>query len=1585
MRPLALPSSLLTALLFAGLAYAAETFAEVPPPPGWERIVVDGGSVLRLSRSAADSASMVQLDQRLTADAHRLRGLARIRLAGFAPARPQDQAQVSLRCLDRDGRVLAAVSAPQRQDSGTWMELRTDALRPPAGTASVRVVVGLWGAGGTLDVAGLDIETVQPPPTTDAQPTADLRPRWGEEPIERESELRQAICLNGVWQCQPATSDASPARTGWGLIRVPGSWSDAGGRQFVAAQLLPGAGPAWPDDPTKDVSLTRMWLARDITVPAAWRGYRIVLRCTRLGTRAEVRIDGRPVSAIRFPGGDADITTHLGAGGRHRLELLVTHEPEAGEDDRSDYAREDIAAQAGQGTKALGVRGLLDDVLLMAEPAGPRLDAVAIRTSVTASVLGVQAEVAGAPGGMPWQLSGTVADAQGAVLRRLEPRSATADPEGTIAVGWAWADAPRWSPEHPQQLLLDLQLAAPDGRIADARRIRFGFREFTIDGRQFRLNGNVIRLRPAVLGTPLGCGIPEVLGGWIDWHRSLGFNFLEVWPGDHPSRTDVDYVERFAEEASRRGFLLSAVAPHMRPYIRYAERQRGGQLAAKDLAAYRTEARRTMARLINEPSVVMWGTSGNLFSISTGFLPQNVGMLDRGKAWRLEALESRLVLGRQLLAELRAVDPTRPIFAHNGPLGDVDTPNTYLNLIPLQEREEWLSQWAAHGTHPSMFVEFGEPLGVTFHRGRNGYGRSMATEPLVTEHLASYLGAAAYAGEQPDYRRQIASRLLEKDQQYRPMHHHPSYALADPYQEVLSLFIATTRRSWRTWGHSGGSLPWDMLGLTVRPGTGRASAPPPWTPGRRGLWHPEARAMAAEVVDRKLTPIGETYRRINAARLAWIAGRDGAVGEGFTDKRGNFPAGGRLDKQIALINDGERIAAFTGRWRVVIDGGEVAGGALNGSVEAGGIRFLPISAELPAATTIRGGAVELSLRFAEDEIADRLPIRIMPLAQPIQTGAVALIDPAGETGRMLARLGVPTVRWQADTTLPLVIGRRAASAADGLGEAIMRWIRTGGRCLVMAQDPDWLRNRMELRPSRYMSRRVFPITPSHPAVLGLEAELLRDWAGRSTLLEEHPDWRMPDPRVWSDGYPYIGQRWGGRGAVASVAIETPHHGGWTPLLACEFDLAWSPLLEKRVGSGLLWLCGLDLEDHVAADPAARHLAVQLLDHVRTAQPEAPMLTALLGVGPWRGFLDGVGLRATTAERLPPPPALAVIGAEARLDRAALDAFLAGGGRALLLPGASAGPRFGPEVTAPGSLQPPSWPEARGLSPADLRARSDITWTPLIAGDGWEAAADGLLAMRRHGAGIALACRLDPQGLDADHRTYLRYTRWRHTRAVCQLLANLGARFSHDEWLTAPPADQGLALSGMWQARLVQRHQPPERFEDRIADAGVSPAAAAAVADDGSDGWMTVPVPAAWETYGGPWRDADGEAVFRLAIELPAGLAGRDLELSLGRIHAFDAAFWNGLAIGSTGTDVRDAHRVARRYAIPAAAAKAGRNVLAVRVYNDWADGGFRSDAGEMWLRARGSTWTPLRSAPLYHADYRADFALGDDPFRFYKW
>ena len=73
----------------------------------------------------------------------------------------------------------------------------------------------------------------------------------------------------------------------------------------------------------------------------------------------------------------------------------------------------------------------------------------------------------------------------------------------------------------------------------------------------------------------------------------------------------------------------------------------------------------------------------------------------------------------------------------------------------------------------------------------------------------------------------------------------------------------------------------------------------------------------------------------------------------------------------------------------------------------------------------------------------------------------------------------------------------------------------------------------------------------------------------------------------------------------------------------------------------------------------------------------------------------------------------------------------------------------------------------------------------ILNEGAEIGADGLIGRKSLGHGVAVFCQIDPESLQADEKTYFRYTRWRAARAVAPLLANLGARLAVDSHQRLP--------------------------------------------------------------------------------------------------------------------------------------------------------------------------------------------------------
>jgi len=204
------------------------------------------------------------------------------------------------------------------------------------------------------------------------------------------------------------------------------------------------------------------------------------------------------------------------------------------------------------------------------------------------------------------------------------------------------------------------------------------------------------------------------------------------------------------------------------------------------------------------------------------------------------------------------------------------------------------------------------------------------------------------------------------------------------------------------------------------------------------------------------------------------------------------------------------------------------------------------------------------------------------------------------------------------------------------------------------------------------------------------------------------------------------------------------------------------------------------------DPAAEQLTVQLIRYaaVREKDSEKGGRTLFVGSRTERERLESLGLVFEVATGLRDDADLVVVGADVDLDERELRAHIGGGRTVLFLARHN---RLGPLGVSlkhvenfHGSLDVPAWGWTAGLSASDLRWRAEgPAW--VIAG-GADIGADGLLAWTRIDGGLAVFCQIDPFTLVADTETFLRFTRWRSTRALVQVLANLGASFEADRFV-----------------------------------------------------------------------------------------------------------------------------------------------------------------------------------------------------------
>lgn len=1382
-------------------------------------------------------------------------------------------------------------------------------------------------AGATL----LPSSTQAEPQSVDAGLPAGMSLNWNETRVIPINAKRSRMSLDGIWRFAPAIAgETNPPKVGWAYIKVPGNWGSRRGEAKTSDFVAYGGGPQW--DAYDGATVASAWYEREVPIPAKWQGRVISLCFDRVCTDGIVYVNGQECGQVPWPWGSVDISHAITPGKTAHIGVLVAA---IADSEMVGHFWQNAFMAVTYSSAKLATRGLTGSVYLESRSSEACVTDVFVRTSTRKNSIALDIDLRGLNQTGQLHFVADMLNEVGSVERSFTADAAVeAKSAQTLTVSWPWENPRLWDVDRPR--LYTLRLSVSGAGMDDQYNQQFGFREFWINGRQFYLNGTVIHLRqPCFHNGPLG---------------EVGDNFSEIGSWTPDTRGDDSDAGEELDQADRKGYLMAVYILDANRYMR----DPSGNLVWKQTQQHALErASVWMRHYRNHPSMVMGVAGANFFNNAVDLDPRHVGR--HGWAQTDQRWQQLLVNAREMFSELKKLDPTRVYYSHEGSdTGDVHSANCYLDLLPLQEREEWLSAWAENGEMPVTMTEFGTPMDCTFRRGRDGFTSNITSEPLLTEYAAIYFGADAYTSEGSEYRDYL-HKLFRGGILYGS-----TQDKLDPFanmHRIQALFRTRTWKSWRTAGLSGGLRTWSWL--------------------------------------------QDELKRLNFPTLAWIAGPPQA----YTAKDHHFTTGQKFQKQIVLINDTRHVQDFRASWQATVGGATVGKGELRGSLAISEIRKLPIVVSAPQVQNGDkiDGHIDLTAVIGEATHNDTFSFRVFGAPQ-LAKGQIAVADPEGRTSKMLVNLGYTPQSWNSEVSF-VVIGRNGFKDDPAVAARLEPHVRNGGRALIFAQDPTWMTQALGWRVCPKVSRHVFPV-PNSPVAQGIDADDLRDWTGASTLIAACPEYVGEYHRGNEGDQPYAGWHWGNRGGVASAAIEKPHRSGWTPLLECEFDLAYPPLMELDYGKGRLIVCTLDLEDHVVLDPAARLMAERVMMYAQHA-PLAPRVEKVLYIGGPAGaaWLERIGVGFQPSDTLRLDAGLALIGSDAAVDDATLKTFLDQGGKLFFLPSLRAEGWLGTtlKLAAPhfaGSLSVPDWPQARGLSASDLRWRTYMDNPGWIMSDGAEIGADGLLGRKKVGKGIAIFCQVDPDGFHADEKTYFHYTRWRSTRAVAQLLANLGAGFPVDTRIFHPLDTWSLSLDGMWRMKVTLRLAPAASDSKAYVDRGVTPAAQALVGEVvPSEGWTTVRLPEMLPFF----SDYDGEAVFRKEIVVPEQKVGRNLILELGALADFDNTYFNGIEVGRTDITTSGWRQASRNYTVPGHLVRAGRNVIAVRLFNRYGLGGFAGKTGlpvapsgdrsghdstgprvglEMSLSILPQN---VQALNWYCNDYRTDFPMGDNPYRYYRW
>ena len=276
--------------------------------------------------------------------------------------------------------------------------------------------------------------------------------------------------------------------------------------------------------------------------------------------------------------------------------------------------------------------------------------------------------------------------------------------------------------------------------------------------------------------------------------------------------------------------------------------------------------------------------------------------------------------------------------------------------------------------------------------------------------------------------------------------------------------------------------------------------------------------------------------------------------------------GAPIVRHLTVHNDSLQAADLSLKWTLTrdkqpgVDGVVAIGKLAPGAMTEVEVRMTP-----PQATDLGGEKMPLRLTLLsgkEQAYQQIIPLRIYPrtllttaIARP---GRVRLYDPKGTTAKLLAAMKVPVeplARFGAAALSPqwLTVIGEGANVSNADAEALLGQLATsGGRLLVLTGNSGFAGATGVMPRGAGGYSIAFAKVPGHPALAGVDAGMLREWAPDNTM---------------------------GGATFAGV----PRY-NVTPLITCRD--AETAMLDARVGFGRMIATELPLVARAEVEPAA---------------------------------------------------------------------------------------------------------------------------------------------------------------------------------------------------------------------------------------------------------------------------------------------------------------------------------------------------------------------------------------------------------------
>jgi beta-galactosidase len=1355
--------------------------------------------------------------------------------------------------------------------------------------------------------------------------------------------FREEVSLNGVWKiCLYQEVGDTPPSSGWGYTLVPSSWMHTtnfpieGTDDFqIGSWDVMGR---WKGKPTGDYPVS--WYLREFSIPSGWKGQRIILKFGRITMNGTIFLNGKKIGKQgEWDDVEWDITERVKKEGSN---LLAVRVDAFLEEDMKFFLGAEMTVEKKVTAR---LRGITQDVWLKSYPRGVFVSDIFIQPSVRKKELTLQVELSNLAGEKgPLNLHISTCSTHNGSSKYFSPDRVMLTGEKTQVFTWRkpW-DAPvLWDMDNPHLYELTVSIVKGNKQIDETIPVRFGFREIWEEGRNVILNGKPVHL--IFFNYPFHDSYIDSAAKnverEINFYGSAGYNAVQIASERSWSRGNhADFYDAILSIADEKGFL---VAMPVLPVYRVDWEDIG------ERKVWQNGVGNLVRKYKNHPSLVFWSMNFNYlgypwdlnpYAWANNYKPPG-SILDLGNK-RRRAAESESILC--------SIDPTRLIYHHaGGNFGEIMTSNFYVNWPPLQELADYPSGWAETGEKPFMMVELGFPCDLDFLRAREGnYEAVRYSEPLEAEYAAVYLGENAFHLQDDTYLRIVTEgATLEKQAGTDKYNINQSYywshllRLHEPVSSLKRYFTPYYIRAWRTYGITGFCphiTRTDLCGRRFYPWHGVQGEyvyPDITAPG-----HKPRTFHIPEEYDR-LSPLGESYREVFMPVLVYVGG---SRKEGFSANDHSFFPGEQVEKQIVMVNDIRYSVRADVTWKLIDAraGTIVREGQLQMVVASGTAGFAEFSFPAPDVKKREEFLIQLDVTGIEKAqfSVRHFNIEVFPRNIFTYKGPdILLIDPVGKTKELFDRLKIPyrlsETGKESKKYSAIVIGYNALSQKTSFSSDLTEAVQEGAVLIVFEQSNLDLFG-LRLHPRGV--RQVFPLAAEHPLISGLDVRDFSYWRGETSLLEPYPK-----PRSGNDGiYPDEPWRWGNRGVVTSFMIEKPHKGSFKPLLECEFDLMYTPLMETVEKNGRIVFCQMEVTDRYGIDPVATILLERLLEY----KPHVDVPKDVIVINKPISTEEKNRLVASVESG-----ATVILLGQTPLEVLSWLPFEVKTEKALYYRARFSGKKS--DITD-------------GISTSDLffkDRREDIVFSPY---EGMEIlTSPGVIAEKKWGDGQFVFLTVDPASYrelsvspERKTRTYQKLN-----RIFSLIIANSGGKLKgFSDMIAGAAQNKEILLPDIW------------RFSTDPANTGSREGWMNPDFDDSE--WKDIRTPGYWENQGtkednpnfpDAKRPYDGFAWYRCRVFIPEDMQNKKLSLLLGAVDDMDVTYFNGKQIGRTGRETESYWIAERDYPVPADIIRyGGYNLIAVRVFDEQGFGGIVGSETKIYIK-KTDTFPYINKSPLFN-------------------